>query len=204
MKETLANLQRIFPGVRGRVVDLCKPTQRKYETAVAVVLGRNIDAIVVDEEKTAIDCIEYMRNQRAGQATFIPLDTIQVKPINDKFRAFAKGARLAVDVITYDPSVERAMHHACGNALVCDSMDVAKFVCYEKGQEVKGESSPPWHGDEPDVLVAVTLEGTIIHKSGLITGGKSSQTSGKKWEEKDVQGTLDLDTSGRSSMLHRL
>jgi structural maintenance of chromosome 1 len=57
-KETLASLQRIFPGVRGRVVDLCKPTQRKYETAVSVVLGRNIEAIVVDEEKTAIDCIE--------------------------------------------------------------------------------------------------------------------------------------------------
>ena len=45
-------------GVRGRVVDLCKPTQRKYELAVSTVLGRNIDAIVVDEEKTAIDCIE--------------------------------------------------------------------------------------------------------------------------------------------------
>ncbi|KAH9884117.1 cohesin complex subunit psm1 [Cubamyces lactineus] len=172
LKETLANLQRIFPGVRGRVVDLCKPTQRKYETAVSVVLGRNIDAIVVDEEKTAIDCIEYMRNQRAGQATFIPLDTIQVKPINDKFRAFAKGARLAVDVIHYDPAVERAMHHACGNALVCDTMEVARYVCYEKGQEVK----------------AVTLEGTIIHKSGLITGGKSSTQNSKKWDEKDVQG----------------
>ncbi|OSD08222.1 cohesin complex subunit psm1 [Trametes coccinea BRFM310] len=172
LKETLANLQRIFPGVRGRVVDLCKPTQRKYETAVAVVLGRNIDAIVVDEEKTAIDCIEYMRNQRAGQATFIPLDTIQVKPINDKFRSFAKGARLAVDVIHYDPAVERAMHHACGNALVCDSMEVARYVCYEKGQEVK----------------AVTLEGTIIHKSGLITGGRSSTQNSKKWDEKDVQG----------------
>lgn len=47
-------------GVRGRVVDLCKPTQRKYETAVSTVLGRNIDAIVVDEEKTAIDCIEVL------------------------------------------------------------------------------------------------------------------------------------------------
>jgi structural maintenance of chromosome 1 len=58
LKETLQSLQRIFPGVRGRVVDLCKPTQRKYETAVSVVLGRNIDAVVVDEEKTAIDCIE--------------------------------------------------------------------------------------------------------------------------------------------------
>lgn len=79
-----------------------------------------------------------MRNQRAGQATFIPLDTIQVKPINDKYRSFAKGARLAVDVIQYDPAVERAMHFACGNALVCDTMDVARYVCYDKGQEVKG------------------------------------------------------------------
>lgn len=58
LRETLAALQRIFPGVRGRVADLCRPTQRKYETAVATVLGRNIDAVVVDEEKTAIDCIE--------------------------------------------------------------------------------------------------------------------------------------------------
>jgi hypothetical protein len=48
-----------------------------------------------------------MRNQRAGQATFIPLDTIQAKPINDKFRSFAKGARLAVDVIQFDPAIER-------------------------------------------------------------------------------------------------
>lgn len=62
LKETLGNLQRIFPGVRGRVVDLCKPTQRKYELAVSTVLGRNIDAVVVDEEKTAIDCIEVLRS----------------------------------------------------------------------------------------------------------------------------------------------
>ncbi|KAG6813644.1 hypothetical protein H0H92_008881 [Tricholoma furcatifolium] len=174
LKETLANLQRIFPGVRGRVVDLCKPIARKYETAMSVVLGRNIDAIVVDEEKTAIDCIEYMRNQRAGQATFIPLDTIQVKPINDKFRSFAKGARLAVDVIVSEGAVERAIHHACGSAIVCDTMEIARYVCYEKGQEVK----------------AVTLEGTVIHKSGLITGGRSTHSNNKKWDEKDIQGLM--------------
>jgi structural maintenance of chromosome 1 len=105
---------------------------------LTVVLGRNLEAIVVDEEKTAIDCIEYMRNQRVGQATFIPLDTIQVKPANDKFRTFAKGVRLAVDIVEHEPAIERAIHHACGSALICDSMDIARNVCYEKGQEVKG------------------------------------------------------------------
>ena len=105
---------------------------------MTVVLGRNLEAIVVDEEKTAIDCIEYMRNQRVGQATFIPLDTIQVKLANDKFRTFAKGVRLAVDIVEHEPAIERAIHHACGSALICDSMDIARTVCYEKGQEVKG------------------------------------------------------------------
>lgn len=45
-------------GVKGRVVDLCKPTQKKYEIAIMTILGRNIDSVVVDNEKTAISCIE--------------------------------------------------------------------------------------------------------------------------------------------------
>ncbi|KAN0065181.1 Structural maintenance of chromosomes protein 1 [Thecaphora frezii] len=172
MKETFATLQKIFPGVRGRVIDLCKPTQRKYDTAISTVLGRNADAVIVDHERTAIDCIEYLRNQRAGQATFLPLDSIQIKPINDRLRNIAKGARLAVDVVQFDSAIERAIHHACGNALVCDTMDVARQVVYEKKVEVK----------------AVTLEGTIIHKSGLITGGQTSQGNGKRWGEREIEG----------------
>ncbi|CAG8670941.1 475_t:CDS:10, partial [Acaulospora colombiana] len=157
--------------VRGRLVDLCKPSARKYDLAVSVALGRNIDAIVVDSEKTCIECIEYMRSQRSGQATFIPLDTIKVKPINDRLRSLSKGARLAVEVVLCDPSVERAVHHACGNALICDTMEIARHISYDRGQDVK----------------AVTLDGTVIHKSGLITGGRSSQNSGKTWEEKEIQ-----------------
>ena len=205
-KETLASLQRILPGVKGRVVDLCTPTARKYETAVSVVLGRNIDAIVVETEKVAIECIDvsvldsmredrsltvvqYMRTQRAGQATFIPLDTIKFKPLNDRLRSLERGARLAVDVIQFDPSVERAIHHACGNALVCDNMEIARKVCYDKGQDIKGAFIPR-PGTKYKLIcdVAVTLEGTVIHKSGLITGGKSSHNTSKKWGEKEVQG----------------
>ena len=186
-------------------MDLCKPSQRKFETAVSVVLGRNLEAIVVDEERTAIDCIEvrhlsfylmflltslqYMRNQRAGQATFIPLDTIQVKPINDKFRSFGKGIRLAVDLVQHEPVIERAIHHACGNALICDTMEAARYVCYDRGQEVKGKSPLLRKAKHlPGPGLAVTLEGTIIHKSGLITGGKSTHNNNKKWDEKYVQG----------------
>ena len=90
----------------------------------------------------------------------------------DALRSIARGARLAVDVIQFDPSIERAIHHACGNALVCDTMDIARSVVYDRKVEAK----------------AVTLEGTVIHKSGLITGGQSSSSGGKRWEEREVQG----------------
>lgn len=126
----------------------------------------------MNHEKTAVECIEYLRNQRAGQATFIPLDTIQTKPINDRLRSLSPQARLAIDVIQYAPVIERAVSYACGNAMVCDTLDVARNICYERAQRVK----------------AVTLDGTIIHKTGMITGGPSMQETVKKWDDQELQG----------------
>jgi structural maintenance of chromosome 1 len=105
LKETLANLQRIFPGahtsmlhpavliyrsgVRGRLVDLCKPTQRKYESAISVILGRNIDAVVVDEERTAIDCIEVRLSSTPlfTSAECVPISTCATN-VQAKRRSF--------------------------------------------------------------------------------------------------------------------
>ncbi|KAJ3360122.1 Structural maintenance of chromosomes protein 1 [Kappamyces sp. JEL0680] len=172
-KETLETLKRLFPGILGKVADLCKPTQRKYDLAVSVIMGKNMDSIVVDTEKTAIECIKYMRDQRAGQATFLPLDTIAVKPTQEKYRSFVKGARLAIDVIQFDSSVDRAIRYVVGNALIGDNIDIARHIVYDKNQEVK----------------VVTLDGTVLHKTGMITGGHSDNTSGhaQRWEEKEVE-----------------
>ncbi|KAF8961627.1 hypothetical protein BDZ97DRAFT_1905485 [Flammula alnicola] len=148
LKETPTNLQR----VRGRIVDLCKPIQRKYETAVSVVLGRNIDAIIVDEENTAIDCMSTPKPTDCP-GHLHPSRHYPGQTVNDKFRSFAKGACLAVD---------RAIQHACGNALVCDTVEVARYVCYERKKSKRNTG------------------GSIIHKSGLIT----------KWVEKDIQGLI--------------
>ncbi|KAI9778850.1 MAG: Structural maintenance of chromosomes protein 1 [Candelina submexicana] len=172
IKETIATLKRIFPGVRGRISELCKPKLKKYGEAVSTVLGRHFDAVVVDNEKTAKDCIQYLRDQRAGQATFIPLDSIQVKPISSNLKGMHRGMRMAIDTIEYESSVERAMSYACGNAVVCDDLGVAKYICYEKGVEAK----------------AVTLDGTVIHKGGLMTGGRGpGQQNARRWEDAEVE-----------------
>ncbi|KAI9209027.1 RecF/RecN/SMC [Polychytrium aggregatum] len=170
-KQSLEGMRQLFPGVHGRVVDLCKPTQRKYDVAASIILGRNIDAVIVDDEKTAIECIKYLKDQRAGQGTFLPLDGIVAKPINEKYRSFAKGARLAIDIIQFDPQYERVFRYVCGSGLVCDTLEVARSICYDKNEDVK----------------AVTLDGTVIHKSGLITGGQSGVTKdARRWEEREL------------------
>ncbi|KAI5287842.1 Structural maintenance of chromosomes protein 1, partial [Ascosphaera aggregata] len=172
VKELIATLKRIFPGVKGRVSELCRPKQKKFAEAVSTVLGRHFDAIVVDNERTAKECIQHLRDQRAGQATFIPLETIQVKAFNSSLKGMHRGMRPAIETVDYDESVERAITYACGNAIVCDDLATAKYLCYEKGVDAK----------------AVTLDGTVIHKGGLITGGKGpgDNKQAKRWEEADV------------------
>lgn len=172
IRETVAGLKRIYPGVRGRLGELCRPKQKKYGDAVSTVLGRHFDSIVVDTEKTAKDCIQYLRDQRAGQATFIPLDSIQVKTPNTNLKGMHARMRMAIDTIEYDSAFERAMLYACGNAVVCDDLSVAKYICYERGVEAK----------------AVTLEGTVIHKGGLITGGRGpGQQNSRRWGDAEVE-----------------
>ncbi|KAJ1920241.1 Structural maintenance of chromosomes protein 1 [Mycoemilia scoparia] len=172
--ETVASLRRIFTGVRGRVSDLCKPTQRQYDLAVATVLGRNMDAIVVDTQSVAIECIEYMREQRAGQATFLPLDTLVSRQVDGSLRKIHSGAKLAIDVLQFDSSVETAIHYVCGSTLVCDTLSTARQICYEKNKDVK----------------VVALDGSIIHRGGLMTGGVSGgrgRSSTRRWEVQDIE-----------------
>ncbi|KAJ5219992.1 Structural maintenance of chromosomes protein [Penicillium chermesinum] len=170
-KELISTLKRIFPGVKGRVSDLCRPKQRKFAEAVSTVLGRHFDAIVVDNEKTAKECIQHLRDQRAGQATFIPLETIQVKALNSNLKGMHRGMRPAIETVDYDESVARAISYACGNSIVCDDLATAKYLCYERNVDAK----------------AVTLDGTVIHKGGLMTGGRGPQQNSKRWEDSEVE-----------------
>ncbi|QUC22114.1 uncharacterized protein UV8b_06355 [Ustilaginoidea virens] len=172
LKETVIALKRIFPGVRGRIGDLCAPKQKKYDEAVIVALGRDIDSVVVETEKVGLDCVQYLKELRCPPMTFIPLDNIKVNAVNPAIKGFP-GARLTIDTVNFDPTVERAVSYACGSSVVCDTLSVAKQICYEKRIPVK----------------AVTLEGYIIHKAGLMTGGRGPEPKGgkRKFEEVDVQ-----------------
>jgi structural maintenance of chromosome 1 len=172
MKEMIANLRRIYPGVRGRVGELCKPKQKKFEEAVITALGREFDSVIVETERIGIECVQHLKEKRHPPMTFIPLDNIKVSATNSAIKGI-NGARLTIDTIDFDTALERAMAYACGSSIVCDTFDIAKEVVYKRGIKVK----------------AVSLEGHVVHKAGLITAGRMPENKGNKrrFEEGDVQ-----------------
>lgn len=172
-REMISSLKRLFPGVKGPVGELCKPKQKKFDEAVITALGREFDSVIVDSEKTGIACVEHLKEKRFPPMTFIPLDNIKVNAINSAVKGI-NGARLTIDTIDFDPSLERAMSYACGSSIVCDDLATAKHICFERHIRVK----------------AVTLDGTVIHKAGLMTGGHGPDHKGgkRRFEDADVQG----------------
>lgn len=100
MRSTLESMKRIFPKVYGRVIDLVNLSSKKYDTAISIILGKNADAIVVENEKTAVECVQYLKESKLGIMTFLPLDSLKTKAVSDKHRSI-KGARPAVDVLQY-------------------------------------------------------------------------------------------------------
>ncbi|XP_041035529.1 structural maintenance of chromosomes protein 1A [Carcharodon carcharias] len=171
--EIMESIKRLYPGsVYGRLIDLCQPTQKKYQIAVTKVLGKNMDAIIVDTEKTGRDCIQYIKEQRGEPETFLPLDYLEVKPTDEKLREL-RGAKLVIDVIRYEPPhIKKALQYACGNALVCDNVEDARRIAFGGPQRHK----------------TVALDGTLFQKSGVISGGASDlKAKARRWDEKAVE-----------------
>lgn len=174
LRENVATLKKFFPGVRGLVCDLCQPKKEKYALSVSTVLGKNFDSIIVDTLAVAQDCIAYLKKQRAGVASFIPLDTIDVEtpslPVSESL-----GCILSLNAITFDPEYERAMQYVCSDSIICDTLEVAKDLKWNKNVKAK----------------LVTLEGALINRAGLMTGGISKDST-NRWDKEEYQSLMNL------------
>ncbi|XP_011627814.1 structural maintenance of chromosomes protein 1 [Amborella trichopoda] len=172
LSEAVESLKRLFPGVHGRMTDLCKSNHKKFHLAITVAMGRFMDAIVVEDDYTGKECIKYLKEQRLPPQTFIPLQSIRVKPVLEKLRTLGGTAKLIFDIIQFPPALEKAVLYAVGNTLVCDGLEEAKHLS--------------WSGERYKV---VTLDGTLLTKAGTMTGGISGGMEAKshKWNDKNIE-----------------
>jgi structural maintenance of chromosome 1 len=174
--EVVENLKKLYPGVYDRLLNMCKPTHKRYNIGITRVMGKSMEAIVVDSERTGRLCIQYLKDQMMEPETFLPLDYIANKPLKERLRnvQHPKGVRLVFDVLKFEPpAINKAVLYATNNALICETPEDANVVAFDLGD-----------GKRYD---AVALDGTFYQKCGFISGGSAElERRARRWDEKEL------------------
>ncbi|MBE6015151.1 MAG: chromosome segregation protein SMC [Lachnospiraceae bacterium] len=162
----------------GVVADIIK-VDKKYETAIETALGGNIQNIVTEDEATAKEMIEFLKEGRFGRATFLPLST--VKPgggLKDESVLDEKGiVGMAADLVQFDNKYRDIVTYLLHRMIVADNIDNALKVAKTCDRSVQ----------------IVTLEGEFLKPGGSITGGTFKNTSnllGRRREIEDLEKKL--------------
>lgn len=159
-------------GIHGVVADLMK-VEKKYETAVETALGGSIQNVVTEDEETAKKLISYLKKNRLGRATFLPLTSVKGGD-NSRFeKALGKPGVLGManELVKTDSIYDGIMSHLLGRVVVVDTIDHAIALAKE------------FHYS----LHIVTLEGEYLSPGGSMSGGAFKNNSNLLGRNREIQ-----------------
>ncbi len=158
-------------GIHGVVADIIT-TQKKYETAIETALGGSIQNIVTDSEETAKELIEYLKKNKYGRATFLPLTSIKTKGGVSQERALEEEGvlGLASQLVKAKEQYNGIVQYLLGRVVVTDTIDHAIAL------------SRKYH----HTLRIVTLEGELLNAGGSMTGGAFKNTSNLLGRKREI------------------
>ncbi|MBD3263251.1 AAA family ATPase [Candidatus Woesearchaeota archaeon] len=163
-------LNKKISGVHGTVSDLGK-VDNNFSMALKVAAGGRMKNIVVKDANTAIKCLNTLKKQRKGIATFLPLS--KLKTFSKTRVPKKKGVHgLASDLISCDKKFEKLFRYIFGNTLVVEDVKTAKSLGVGKYR-------------------MVTLDGDLFNISGAITGGFRRRSAGIGFKNKKFGGEID-------------
>lgn len=149
-----AILSANIPGVHGTIGQLGS-VDSQYTTALETAIGPRLAHIVVDDDQIAQKCIEYLKANQAGRATFVPLNRIQTQPPG-LLPNRSGVVDFAYNLINFNPRFVKAFQYACGQTIVVDTMENARKLINQARM--------------------VTMEGELFDKSGSISGGNDNKS----------------------------
>lgn len=159
--------------VMGVVAELLK-VEEKYETAVEIALGANLQHIATPSEDDVKYIIEVLKKKRFGRLTVLPIDVMRPRNIDPKSPVFHEKGCIgaANDLIEYEPKFNNLFANLLGATLVFDTYDNAIAVAKKYNRQYR----------------MVTLDGELIAPGGAITGGsKRSDSSSILSQERDLE-----------------
>jgi len=153
-------LSQNLKGVLGTISNTIKVPE-KYGIAIEIAAGHRLNNIIVDTDETAKSCIEFLKRERIGRATFLPLNKIKPWIFREKELLKKKGViGIASKLIKYSPKFSSAVEFVLGNTLVVENLGIARTIGIGKAR-------------------MVTLEGDLIERSGAMIGGYFIRTHPK-------------------------
>ncbi len=166
-------------GIHGVVADIIT-TQKEYETAIETALGGSIQNIVTDSETTAKQLIEYLKKNKYGRATFLPLTSVSQRGRFEQEKALKEPGviGLASQLVQAEEQYEGLVRYLLGRVVVVDQIDHA-IALARKFQYT---------------LRIVTLDGELLSAGGSMTGGafkNSSNLLGRKREIEELEARCD-------------
>ena len=162
--------------IHGTVAEILVVPQG-YEIAVETALGGSIQNIVVEDDETAQKAISYLKENKAGRLTFLPVSSIRADHVPEEDHILkAKGfIGFCKDMVSTDKGYERIKDYLLGKVVVMDSLENA----VDLSKRSKG-------------LRFVTPEGEFINANGAITGGKHKNDSGNLLKRKSEIESLNI------------
>lgn len=159
-------------GIIGVVADIIK-TEPKYETAVETALGGSIQNIVTDTEATAKELIEYLKKNKYGRATFLPLTSISAKEIYGQQRYLEeKGViGLANTLVKTEERFKGLMQFLLGKSLVVDNIDNALAIARKYNYTLR----------------IITLDGELLSPGGSLSGGAYKNSSNLLSRRREIE-----------------
>ena len=148
----------------GIIKDLFK-VEKKYAKAIEIALGSSIQNIVVRNEESAKRFIDFLKTEKKGRATFLPINGVNRSFLNiDNYdKSFFGIIGLANEIIKYDSHLDNVFSYLLGKTVIIDNLDNAFKFSKETNRKYR----------------LVTLDGDVISPGGSITGGnKSSESNG--------------------------
>lgn len=165
-------------GIVGVVADIIK-VDKKYETAIETALGGNIQNIVTDDEETAKRMIGYLKQTKAGRATFLPLTSItHPQEFKNPESLKEKGVLgMADELVHVDEKYRNVAKAMLGRIVVVDQVDNAVRIARKFDYGIR----------------MVTLEGELLVPGGAISGGafkNNSNLLGRRREMEEMEASV--------------
>ena len=166
-------------GIHGVVADIVRAS-KKYEVAIETALGGRIQNVVIDSENTAKVLIDYLKKNRFGRATFLPLSAMRNNTFSNTEFLKEKGVvGIASELVEYDSVYKNLIGSLLGRIVVIDNIDNA--IAFEKKFRYEYR--------------VVTLDGDSLSPGGSISGGafkNSTNLLSKKREIEEAQASVSV------------